>query len=134
MFKLKNRHWWNMGQKYHRINYVIKVALGAADLRFELWHNGMKLSKDNPIKVEWHAAPAPEPKVLNGFNSLGEQRQPGENGGMINGQTYLPQPQPQPLIAFAKNRGSGQQWQPAEKCLPQPPIGVAQNWGGNAFG
>ena len=99
MFKLKNRHWWNMGQKYHRINYVIKVALGAADLRFELWHNGMKLSKDNPIKVEWHTAPAPEPQVLNSFNSLGEQLQPAESGGMIYGQ----------------------------KHLPQPPIGVAQN-------
>ena len=95
-----------MGTKYHRIDYVIKVALGAADIRFELWHNGLKLSKDNPIKVEWHTAPAPEPQVLNGFNSLAEQGQPAENGGMIYGQ----------------------------KRLPQPPIGVAQNWGGNAFG
>jgi hypothetical protein len=95
-----------MGQKYHRIDYVIKVTLGAADLRFELWHSGMKLSKDNPIKVEWHTATAPEPQALNGFNSLGKQWQPTENGGMIYGQTYLPQPQ----------------------------IGVAQNWGGKAFG
>ena len=114
MFKLKNRHWWNIGQKYHRINYVIKVALGAADLRFELWHNGMKLSKDNPIKVEWHTAPAPEPQVLNSFNSLGEQLQP--------------------QIAVAKNWGSGEQWRPTEnsgmirrKHLPQLPIRVAQN-------
>ncbi|KAH8716796.1 hypothetical protein GQ44DRAFT_557001, partial [Phaeosphaeriaceae sp. PMI808] len=29
-FKLKNRHWWNSGPKYHRINYVVKVNLGAA--------------------------------------------------------------------------------------------------------
>jgi hypothetical protein len=29
---------------------------------FELWHNGVKLSKDNSIKVEWHAsAPPPDP-------------------------------------------------------------------------
>ncbi|KAF2024035.1 hypothetical protein EK21DRAFT_12821, partial [Setomelanomma holmii] len=27
-FKLKNRHWWNSGSKYHRINYVVKVNLG----------------------------------------------------------------------------------------------------------
>ena len=50
MFKLKNRHWWNNGKKYHRINFVIKVNLGPADLSFELWHNGVKLSKDNTIK------------------------------------------------------------------------------------
>lgn len=140
MFKLKNRHWWNMGQKYHRIDYIVKVALGAADLRFELWHNGMKLSKDNPIKVEWNTALPPEPQALNRFNSLGEQWQSVENGGMAYRQTYLPQPQPQ--IAVANNWGSGEQWQPVEKggmayrqtYLPQPQIGVGQNWGGNAFG
>jgi hypothetical protein len=60
MFKLKNRHWWNSGKKYHRINFMIKVNLGPADLSFELWHNGVKLSKDNTIKVEWQAAPPPE--------------------------------------------------------------------------
>ncbi|KAJ4987572.1 hsp70 family chaperone [Stagonosporopsis vannaccii] len=60
-FKLKNRHWWNSGKKYHRINFVIKVNLGPADLSFELWHNGVKLSKDNTIKVEWQAAAPPEP-------------------------------------------------------------------------
>jgi hypothetical protein len=59
MFKLKNRHWWNTRAKYHRIECVIKVALGAADIRFELWHNGQKLSKDNPIKVEWFTAEPP---------------------------------------------------------------------------
>lgn len=60
-FKLKNRHWWNSGKKYHRINFVIKVNLGPADLSFELWHNGVKLSKDNTIKVEWQAAAPPDP-------------------------------------------------------------------------
>ncbi|KAE9379840.1 hypothetical protein N431DRAFT_552160 [Stipitochalara longipes BDJ] len=61
MFKLKNRHWWNTRAKYHRIEYVIKVVLGPADLRFELWHDGKKLSNDNPIRVEWFSAePPPE--------------------------------------------------------------------------
>ncbi|UPX13350.1 uncharacterized protein EKO05_0003863 [Ascochyta rabiei] len=60
-FKLKNRHWWNSGQKYHRINFVVKVNLGPADLSFELWYNGVKLSKDKAIKVEWQAAAPPEP-------------------------------------------------------------------------
>ena len=27
-FKLKNRHFWNMGEKYYRVDYLIKVALG----------------------------------------------------------------------------------------------------------
>jgi hypothetical protein len=61
MFKLKNRHWWSTAPKYHRIDYVVKVNLGPADITFELWHNGIKLSRDNPIKVEWHAAAPPEP-------------------------------------------------------------------------
>ncbi|KAH8591554.1 hypothetical protein B0O99DRAFT_675246 [Bisporella sp. PMI_857] len=58
-FKLKNRHFWNLGDKYHRIDYLVKVALGPADIRFELWHNGQKMSKDQPIRVEWISAPAP---------------------------------------------------------------------------
>jgi hypothetical protein len=37
----------------------VKVNLGPADVSFELWHNGVKLSKDNSIKVEWQAAAAP---------------------------------------------------------------------------
>jgi hypothetical protein len=88
-FKLKNRHWWNSGQKYHRINYVIKVALGPADIRFELWHNGQKLSKDSPIKVEWHAAEAPpEESVNNGFYQSSQQWQPDASGGVVNGKAW----------------------------------------------
>jgi hypothetical protein len=72
-FKLKNRHWWNRRAKYHRIEYIIKVALAPADIRFELWHNGRKLSKDNPIKVEWFAAePPPEVVPQIQYNSWGE--------------------------------------------------------------
>jgi hypothetical protein len=65
-FKLKNRHWWNSGPKYHRINFVVKVNLGPADVSFELWHNGIKLSKENSIKVEWQPAapPAHDPNDL----------------------------------------------------------------------
>ncbi|KAB2099495.1 hypothetical protein AG0111_0g12408 [Alternaria gaisen] len=64
LFKLKNRHWWNSGPKYHRINYIVKVNLGAADVSFELWHNGVKLSKDNSIKVEWQASGPPDPNTM----------------------------------------------------------------------
>ncbi|KAI4648335.1 hypothetical protein J4E93_004747 [Alternaria ventricosa] len=63
LFKLKNRHWWNSGPKYHRISYVVKVNLGPADVSFELWHNGVKLSKDNSIKVEWQASAPPDPNA-----------------------------------------------------------------------
>jgi hypothetical protein len=63
LFKLKNRHWWNKGTKYHRITYVVKVNVGPADLSFELWYNGVKLSKDNSIKVEWQAAAPPNPEA-----------------------------------------------------------------------
>jgi hypothetical protein len=51
-FKLKNRHWWNSGKTYHRINFVVKVSLGPAEISVELWYNGAKVSKDNLIKVE----------------------------------------------------------------------------------
>jgi hypothetical protein len=71
-FKLKNRHWWNMGSKYHRINFNIKVNLGPADLSFELWHEGVKLSKDNAIKVEWQAAAAPSPDTNGNMNGRDE--------------------------------------------------------------
>jgi hypothetical protein len=63
LFKLKNRHWWNSGEKYHRIEYCIKVTFGPADINFELWHEGVKLSKDNAISVEWHKAQAPDPRA-----------------------------------------------------------------------
>ncbi|KAH7130789.1 hypothetical protein B0J11DRAFT_613356 [Dendryphion nanum] len=63
IFKLKNRHWWNTGKKYHRINYCVKVLIGAADISFELWHEGAKISKDNSIKVEWQASPPPDPAL-----------------------------------------------------------------------
>ncbi|KAF2672742.1 hypothetical protein BT63DRAFT_436614 [Microthyrium microscopicum] len=52
-FKLKNRHWWNRGKKYRRVNYDINVVVGAADLTFELWFDGQKISKDNPIQELW---------------------------------------------------------------------------------
>ncbi|KAI9662318.1 MAG: hypothetical protein M1821_008485 [Bathelium mastoideum] len=52
-FKKKNRHLWQFGHAYYQVKYQIKVLIGPADLRFELWFNGKKLSKDKPIKVEW---------------------------------------------------------------------------------
>ena len=62
LFRLKNRHWWNKGPKYHHIIYDVKVILGLTDLFFELWYNRAKLSKDNQIRVEWQAAAPPHPE------------------------------------------------------------------------
>ncbi|KAI4236452.1 MAG: hypothetical protein L6R40_006163 [Gallowayella cf. fulva] len=79
-FKEKNRRFWSLGKHYFKIDYEVKVLIGAADVRFELciahhstpldFHvpllttcagfNGQKLSKDQPIKVEWQAPPAME--------------------------------------------------------------------------
>ncbi|KAF2836931.1 hypothetical protein M501DRAFT_978671 [Patellaria atrata CBS 101060] len=56
-FKRKNRHFWNMGKPYFRVDYEVQVLIGPADIRFELWFNGHKLSRDQPIKVDWVAAP-----------------------------------------------------------------------------
>ncbi|KAF2853479.1 hypothetical protein T440DRAFT_307149 [Plenodomus tracheiphilus IPT5] len=51
LFKLKNRHWWYLAPKYHRITYTVKVNFGPADISFKLWHDGVKSSKDNAVKV-----------------------------------------------------------------------------------
>ncbi|KAL8816329.1 MAG: hypothetical protein Q9223_004643 [Gallowayella weberi] len=56
-FKEKNKHFWNLGKHYFKIDYEIKVLIGPADVRFELWFSGQKLSKDRPIKVEWQEPP-----------------------------------------------------------------------------
>ncbi|KAI9801059.1 MAG: hypothetical protein M1833_002927 [Piccolia ochrophora] len=55
----KNKHFWNFGKHYKQINYSIKVIVGPADLRFELWFDGRKFSKDQAIKVDWAEAPPP---------------------------------------------------------------------------
>lgn len=35
-FKRKNRHFWNTGKPYLRVEFQVKVLIGPADLRFEL--------------------------------------------------------------------------------------------------
>ena len=53
--KLKNRHWYNRGEKYLRAKFDIKVILGAADLKFQLQSKTKNiLSKDHDaIQVKW---------------------------------------------------------------------------------
>ncbi|OCK81384.1 hypothetical protein K432DRAFT_434183 [Lepidopterella palustris CBS 459.81] len=104
IFKLKNRHWWNTGEKYHRVDYCVKVALGPADIRFELWRNGQKLSKDNLIKVEWLAAPAP-PEVNRDGNGNGN----GNGNGAVAGQQWQNQ-LPAAQDASVVNWGGEREW------------------------
>lgn len=35
-FKMKNRHWWQVKQQYMRVDYLVKVVVGPADLQFQL--------------------------------------------------------------------------------------------------
>ena len=53
--KLKNRHWYDRGEKYIRVRFNVKVVLGSADLKFQLESRGKQLlSRDHEvIQVNW---------------------------------------------------------------------------------
>ena len=53
--KMKNRHFYNRGEKFLRVRFDVKVILGAADIRFQLQSkNGMVLNSDHDaIQVKW---------------------------------------------------------------------------------
>ncbi|KAH7396128.1 hypothetical protein BKA66DRAFT_484908 [Pyrenochaeta sp. MPI-SDFR-AT-0127] len=55
----KNKHFWSLQKHYLRIEYSVRVLIGPADIRFELWFNDQKLSRDESIKVEWIPAQPP---------------------------------------------------------------------------
>lgn len=48
-----------MKKHYFKIEYSVRVLIGPADIRFELWFDDEKLSCDQAIKVEWTSAQAP---------------------------------------------------------------------------
>ena len=49
-----------MRSKYYRVDYQVRVVIGSADVRFELWFDGQKMNKDSPIRVEWQETTAPD--------------------------------------------------------------------------
>ncbi|KAM0795114.1 hypothetical protein BDR22DRAFT_814045 [Usnea florida] len=55
--KEKNRHWYNRGERYMRVNFNIRVILGAAEIKFYIESKGDRkevLSEDHdPIEVIW---------------------------------------------------------------------------------
>jgi hypothetical protein len=59
-FVEKNKNFWSMKKHYFRIEYSVRVLIGPADIRFELWFDGQKLSRDQSIMVQWTPSPAPE--------------------------------------------------------------------------
>jgi hypothetical protein len=76
----KNKHFWKLGKHYFRLEYQVKVLIGPADIRFELWFDNQKLSKDQAIRVEWMPAPAGE---IHHIAELPDSR-PGHYSGSVN--------------------------------------------------
>jgi hypothetical protein len=58
-FVEKNKNFWSMKKHYFRIEYSVRVLIGPADIRFELWFDDQKLSRDQSIKVQWTPSPVP---------------------------------------------------------------------------
>jgi hypothetical protein len=56
--KRKNRHWYNFAPEYNRAEFDVKVLIGAADVRFQLWgKNGRKSKDHSEIAVKWEPPP-----------------------------------------------------------------------------
>lgn len=70
--KLKNRHWYNRGEKYLRAKFNIKVILGAADLKFQLQtKNRVILSNEHDtIDVKWETPKQVPMDVGNGLEAM----------------------------------------------------------------
>jgi hypothetical protein len=56
-FTEKNKRFWSLGKHYFKVEYQVRVLIGPADIRFELWFNNQKLSRDTSIRVDWVPAP-----------------------------------------------------------------------------
>jgi hypothetical protein len=70
-----------MKKHYFRIEYSVRVLIGPADIRFELWFDDQKLSRDQSIKVEW--TPTPAPAMSSEPVELPTRRQTAKDGGLI---------------------------------------------------
>jgi len=77
----KNKNFWSMKKHYFRIEYSVRVLIGPADIRFELWFDDQKLSRDQSIKVEW--TPTPAPTMPSEPIELPIRRQTAKDGGPI---------------------------------------------------
>ncbi|KAF2177496.1 hypothetical protein K469DRAFT_358573 [Zopfia rhizophila CBS 207.26] len=81
----KNKRLWSFGKHYFKVEYQVKVIIGPADIRFELWFAGQKLSRDEPIKVEWIPAPAPPLEIFNIAQLPGDEEFKPNNTPQVHG-------------------------------------------------
>jgi hypothetical protein len=51
----KNKSWYRPGKHFYEAHYKIKVVVGPADMKFELWFDGQNYTTDNSIKVVWES-------------------------------------------------------------------------------
>ncbi|KAG9376969.1 hypothetical protein A1F94_012569 [Pyrenophora tritici-repentis] len=63
-FQEKNKRFWSLHKHYLRIAYTVRVLIGPADIRFELWFDDQKLNRDESIKVEWIPAGVPRTSLI----------------------------------------------------------------------
>ncbi|KAI5795049.1 hypothetical protein EDC01DRAFT_629803 [Geopyxis carbonaria] len=74
----KYRHWFRIGSKYWQINYEMRIAIGAADVGFELWYNNRRRSREGNenIIMDWEAALAEDSQ--DDVSNLSEIGHPGQ--------------------------------------------------------
>lgn len=72
-FTEKNKRFWSLGKHYFKVEYQVRVLIGPADIRFELWFDNQKLSRDHSIRVDWAPAPSmppPPPVDVSTYNRV----------------------------------------------------------------
>jgi len=53
-FEVHKKRCWQRGKTYYMAKTVVKTIIAPADLKFELWFNGTRYSRNHdPIQVEW---------------------------------------------------------------------------------
>ncbi|KIW32228.1 uncharacterized protein PV07_03788 [Cladophialophora immunda] len=51
---VRNKHWWNFGERYELAHFRVKLIPGHADLKFRLISGGRLVnSEDDQVKVDW---------------------------------------------------------------------------------
>ena len=57
--KEKNRHWYNRGERYMRVNFDVRVILGPADVKFRMESKGREVLSEehDAIQVIWEPPP-----------------------------------------------------------------------------
>jgi len=55
--EIADRLRYNFSPQYHRADFDVKVIVGAADLKFQLWGRNGQMNKDHEdIEVMWNPA------------------------------------------------------------------------------